>query len=128
MVKRRLFLALALLGVFAVAACDTTGTGINQNKQSQADKPAKALDEAELPLELPADSEMSDASAPQDEIPFLTYQWDTGFSSFLSAPIEVRRQAKDDCVADGFEIAVVKTIALDGQIATATYICRGDAE
>ena len=32
----------------------------------------------------------------------LVYEWDTGFSSFLSPPIEVRRQARDDCKSEGY--------------------------
>ena len=58
----------------------------------------------------------------------LVYSWDTGFSSFLSPPIEVRRLARDDCKADGYEIATVETMALEGSTATATFICRGDFE
>jgi len=58
----------------------------------------------------------------------LIYEWDTQYSAFLSPPIEVRRQAKRDCVADGYEIAVVETLKLEGNIATAVFICRGDFE
>lgn len=58
----------------------------------------------------------------------LVYEWDTGFSSFLSPPIEVRRQAKADCKAEGYEVAVVETMLLDGNIATGHFICRGDFE
>lgn len=58
----------------------------------------------------------------------LVYEWDTGFSSFLSPPIEVRRQARDDCKSEGYEVAVVETMMLDGNIATAHFICRGDFE
>ncbi len=58
----------------------------------------------------------------------LIYEWDTQYSAFLSPPIEVRRQAKNDCVADGYEIAVVETLMLEGNVATAVFICRGDFE
>jgi len=58
----------------------------------------------------------------------LIYEWDTQYSAFLSPPIEVRRQAKNDCVAEGYEIAVVETMKLDGNVATAVFICRGDFE
>ena len=58
----------------------------------------------------------------------LIYEWDTQYSAFLSPPIEVRRQAKNDCVAEGYEIAVVETLKLDGNVATAVFICRGDFE
>lgn len=56
----------------------------------------------------------------------LIYSWDTEFSAFLSPPIEIRRLARDDCHAAGYEIAVVETMALAGSTATATFICRGD--
>ena len=62
------------------------------------------------------------------EAPLLVYEWDTEFSAFLSPPIEVRRQAKADCVAEGYEVAVVGTLALDGNVATGHFICRGDFE
>ncbi len=62
------------------------------------------------------------------EAPLLVYEWDTEFSSFLSPPIEVRRQAKADCVSEGYEVAVVETLVLDGNVATAHFICRGDFE
>lgn len=58
----------------------------------------------------------------------LVYEWDTGFSSFLSPPIEVRRLARADCKSEGYEVAVVETLMLDGNIATAHFICRGDFE
>ena len=62
------------------------------------------------------------------ESTLLVYEWDTGFSSFLSPPIEVRRQARADCQSEGYEVAVVETMMLDGNIATAHFICRGDFE
>ena len=60
--------------------------------------------------------------------PILVYEWDTEFSAFLSPPIEVRRQAKADCVSEGYEVAVVETLLLNGNVATAHFICRGDFE
>ena len=61
-------------------------------------------------------------------LPFLTYEWNTGFSGFLSPPIEVRRAAKNDCIAEGYELAVVETMTLNGDVATAFYLCQGDTE
>ena len=58
----------------------------------------------------------------------LVYEWDTEFSSFLSPPIEVRRLAKEDCQAAGYEVAVVGTLMLEANIATVHYTCRGDFE
>ena len=79
-----------------------------------------------------ADAEQAEAAAPEAEVvveaPLLVYEWDTEFSAFLSPPIEVRRQAKADCVSEGYEVAVVETLVLDGNVATAHFICRGDFE
>ena len=85
-----------------------------------------------------ADAEQAEAAAPEAEdaivsevvveAPLLVYEWDTKFSAFLSPPIEVRRQAKADCVTEGYEVAVVGTLVLDGNLATAHFICRGDFE
>ena len=84
------------------------------------------------------DVEQAEAAAPEAEeavasevvveVPLLVYEWDTEFSAFLSPPIEVRRQAKADCVSEGYEVAVVETLVLDGNVATAHFICRGDFE
>jgi hypothetical protein len=83
-----------------------------------------------------ADASEVEAAAPEAEAavasevvverPILVYDWDTEFSAFLSPPIEVRRQAKADCVSEGYEVAVVETLLLDGNVATAHFICRGD--
>ena len=79
-----------------------------------------------------ADADITDAAAPESveiiEAPFLTYEWDTAFSGFLSPPIEVRRAAKADCMSEGYQVAVVEVMALRGAVATATFICRGDTE
>ena len=85
-----------------------------------------------------ADAGQVEAVAPEAEgvvasevvvaAPILVYEWDTEFSAFLSPPIEVRRQAKADCVSEGYEVAVVETLLLNGNVATAHFICRGDFE
>ena len=85
-----------------------------------------------------ADAEQAEAVAPEAEeavatevvveARLLVYEWDTEFSAFLSPPIEVRRQAKADCVSEGYEVAVVETLVLDGNVATAHFMCRGDFE
>jgi hypothetical protein len=68
------------------------------------------------------------APPPPPPPPPLVYSWNTEFSGFLSPPIEVRRMARDDCLAAGYEIATVETMALQANIATVTFICRGDFE
>ena len=73
----------------------------------------------------PGDASDASDAAP---LPFLTYEWNTGFSGFLSPPIEVRRAAKNDCIAEGYELAVVETMTLNGDVATAIYLCQGDTE
>ena len=79
-----------------------------------------------------ADLELEAPEAPVEEViaepTLLVYEWDTGFSSFLSPPIEVRRLARADCKSEGYEVAVVETLKLNGNIATAHFICRGDFE
>ena len=85
--------------------------------------PAPATEEAAAP-DTP-DAPVEEAVA---ESTLLVYEWDTGYSSFLSPPIEVRRQARADCQSEGYEVAVVETMMLDGNIATAHFICRGDFE
>jgi hypothetical protein len=75
-----------------------------------------------------AENAVADNSGENAPPPFLTYEWNTGFSGFLSPPIEVRRAAKADCVAEGYELAVVETMMLNGDVATAIYLCHGDTE
>lgn len=81
----------------------------------------EAAAQTENNVEVPVNEPVAQTTA-------LIYEWDTQYSAFLSPPIEVRRQAKNDCVADGYEIAVVETLKLDGNVATAVFICRGDFE
>ena len=96
-----------------------------------------ALQTEKTDIAPPAAGASADAAAPGSaapesaeivEAPFLTYEWDTGFSGFLSPPIEVRRAAKADCMSEGYQVAVVEVMALRGAVATATFICRGDTE
>ena len=77
---------------------------------------------------LSAPAENADDASDAAPLPFLTYEWNTGFSGFLSPPIEVRRAAKNDCIAEGYELAVVETMTLNGDVATAIYLCQGDTE
>ena len=95
-----------------------TETGTADASEVEAAAPEAAAPEAEAAV----------ASEVVVERPILVYDWDTEFSAFLSPPIEVRRQAKADCVSEGYEVAVVETLLLDGNVATAHFICRGDFE
>ena len=89
-----------------------------------------AVDAEQADAAVPAVPEAEEAVASEVPVqaPLLVYEWDTEFSAFLSPPIEVRRQAKADCVSEGYEVAVVETLVLDRNVATAHFICRGDFE
>ena len=108
---------IGLVGMLAVACAPNTA----MEPQTTA---IAVDDEADQTVAAP----VAEETAEQPEPPALVYSWDTGFSAFLSPPIEVRRLARDDCKANGYEIATVGTLALDGSTATATFICRGDFE
>ena len=115
---RRNLAPLSVLAAAGLLAGCSSATGMFTGSSSEA---------------VEAPTEMVEGAAPvaveqPEPAPILTFQWDTGFSSFLTTPIEVRRQAKADCVSEGYEVAVVETLMLDGSTATARYICRGDSE
>ena len=94
--------------------------------------PASSADKTAIDApDVTASAETDSVEAEDIEVvaaPFLTYEWTTGFSGFLSPPMEVRRAAKADCVSEGYQVAVIEVLALHGDVATATYICRGDTE
>ena len=106
--------ALGFVAMTALAACN----------QAHIAAPETGAVEPEVVPAAAVVPETVEAPAEQS----LVYEWDTEFSAFLSPPIEVRRMARDDCVKAGYEVAVVETLALEGNVARATYICRGDFE
>ncbi len=108
---------IGLLGMLMVACAPGTGM-----KPQTASTPVD--DQANPVVAAPAAGETAEQPATTQ----LVYSWDTGFSAFLTPPIEIRRLARDDCKANGYEIATVETMALDGSTATAIFICRGDFE
>ena len=114
MIARLTNATLAAAALIALAACSP----------ARVVAPETASAESEMAPAASTAPETVEASVEQA----LVYEWDTGFSAFLSPPIEVRRMARDDCVKAGYEIAVVETMALEGNVARATYICRGDFE
>ena len=65
---------------------------------------------------------------PEDVLTPMVFAWNTGFSGFISAPIEVRREAHLACNERGFAVAVMAELAVDGDTVTAEFTCRGDAE
>jgi hypothetical protein len=108
---------IGLVGVF-LAACQP-GSGVMPQTS------AIAVDDA---TEQASTAPVAEETIQPVEAPPLIYSWDTGFSAFLTPPIEIRRLARDDCRAAGYEVASMGTMALDGSTATATFICRGDFE
>ena len=113
---------ICVLLLLALGGCSMIGIGM---PASSADK--TAIDAPDVT----ASAETDSVEAEDTEVvaaPFLTYEWTTGFSGFLSPPMEVRRAAKADCVSEGYQVAVIEVLALHGDVATATYICRGDTE
>ena len=113
---------MCVLMLFALGGCSLIGIGMPASPASKT-----AIDAPDVAASAETDIVESDV-AEVVAVPFLTYEWMTGFSGFLSPPIEVRRAAKADCVSEGYQVAVIEVLALHGDVATATYICRGDTE
>jgi len=67
-------------------------------------------------------AEQADPNAP------MVFEWQTGYSGFISAPIDVRREAHIACQERGLAVAVMANLQLDGDSARATFTCRGDIE
>ena len=114
MIVRMTNVTFTAAALFAVAACT----------QARVTAPETGNPDTGLTPSVSATSQTADGAVE----PALVYEWDTEFSAFLSPPIEIRRMARDDCVRAGYEVAVVETMALEGSVARATYICRGDSE
>jgi hypothetical protein len=68
---------------------------------------------------------------PDDEVeqnavlPPLSFTWNTDYASFVTAPQQVRTAAKQACEARGYEVAVMASISLDADSASADFTCRG---
>ena len=114
MIARSTNITCIAVGLLAVAAC-------NPARVATPETASAKVEVVPVVATVPETTE-----APEEQ--FLVYEWDTEFSAFLSPPIEVRRMAREDCVKAGYEVAVVETWALEGNVARATYICRGDFE
>ena len=107
-------LILVAVALTALTACNPARVSVPETSSAQPDI---------VPIAVP-ESETVEAPVAQT----LVYEWDTEFSAFLSPPVEIRHMARDDCIDAGYEVAVVETMALEGNMARATYICRGDFE
>ncbi|MDA7599084.1 hypothetical protein N8835_03550 [Alphaproteobacteria bacterium] len=80
-----------------------------------------ASDQAEGAQDTPV-AATDDPNAP------MVFEWQTGYSGFISAPIDVRSAAHNACQERGLAVAVMANLALDGDSARATFTCRGDIE
>jgi len=114
-VKTSRFLPVFLAGL-ALSGC-ASGPGPMSATENMVDDDVVAEELVVIP-----------AAPETEETTALIYEWDTQYSAFLSPPIEVRRQARADCTSEGYEIAIVETLKLEGNVATAIFICRGDFE
>lgn len=73
-------------------------------------------------------SKLTMDAAPDANADPLVYVWATGYSGFISAPLEVRREAHIACNERGFAVAVMANLAINGDTVEAEFTCRGDAE
>ena len=55
----------------------------------------------------------------------LEYNWNTNYSATLMPPLSLRENAFAACKERGFDRAYMDTIALENDIATAYFSCRG---
>ena len=64
---------------------------------------------------------------PDDEVeqnavlPLLSFTWNTDYASFVTAPQQVRTAAKQACEVRGYEVAVMASISLDTDSASADF-------
>ena len=71
---------------------------------------------------------------PDDEVeqnavlPLLSFTWNTDYASFVIGPQQVRTAAKKACEVRGYEVAVMASISLDTDSASADFICRGGGD
>ena len=55
----------------------------------------------------------------------LQYSWNTNYSAMLSPPMDIRKQALAACVERGFDRVYMQSIAINEDLATANFSCRG---
>ena len=55
----------------------------------------------------------------------LQYSWNTNYSAMLSPPMDIREQALAACVERGFDRVFMQSIAINEDLATANFSCRG---
>lgn len=57
--------------------------------------------------------------------PSLVFEWDTGYSNFISPPAEIRKAAMESCKARGYDQSYMISVALNGGLARGLFGCRG---
>ena len=78
-----------------------------------------------------ASSQIDEDDMPDDGVeqsavlPPLSFTWIADYASFVTAPQQVRTTAKQACEARGYEVAVMASISLDADSASADFTCRG---
>ena len=55
----------------------------------------------------------------------MQYSWNTNYSAMLTPPLEIREKALAACKQRGFDRALMKSISLNENLATANFSCRG---
>ena len=71
------------------------------------------------------DDMVDDESSPTVALPPLSFTWNTDYANFLTAPQQVRAAAKEACEARGYETAIMASISLDADSASADFTCHG---
>ena len=95
-----------------------------------------ALSPAAAGLDMDATSQTGEQTddKPDDEVeqdaflPLLSFTWNTDYASFVTAPQQVRTAAKQTCEVRGYEVAVMASILLDTDSASADFICRSGGD
>ena len=59
-------------------------------------------------------------------LPSFSFTWNSDYACFVAAPQQVRTAAKQACEARGYEVAVMASISLDANSASADFTCRGN--
>ncbi|MBT6121780.1 MAG: hypothetical protein HOH48_00275 [Candidatus Puniceispirillum sp.] len=71
------------------------------------------------------DTVSQDVEATPAPLPSLEFEWDTGYSSVILPPDEVRKAAIESCKARGFARGYMISVALNEGKVRALYGCRG---
>ena len=109
------FLALILSACSVPRDADSMPAA-DSGQDSMASSPAAAGSDVDAALQT---DEQNTVLSP------LSFTWNTDYASFVTAPQQVRTAAKQACEARGYEVAVMVSISLDADSASADFTCRG---